>query len=520
MFAQKGLLMSGLQSIEPWPPRWLTPVPEDVLLSGDGAHVIEFAESFGIITKDSVAGLSGEQLVLRAWQKELLLNVFAGQGGLFRHSVSLVGVPRKNGKSALGSVLCLFSLLNGARGGEVYSVAAEKEQARIVFADAKRTIESSPELSEVVKLYRDAIEYPERGSVYRVLSAEAYSKEGLNPNFVLFDELHAQPNRELFDVMSLAMGSRGSLASLVAITTAGVKTDSKGQDSIAYALYNYGREQIRLEDAGEPFDETFFMAWWEDDGDHRNPETWARANPGFGDLNSPEDFESAVKRTPESAFRTKRTNQWVSSALSWLPTGSWEELQGDSTITPDDEIILGFDGSFSGDCTVIVAATVPKDDEPIRLQLVKVWEKNVDEDGDDWRVDIADVENTIIDYCQKHPKVREVACDPFRWQRSMMVLEEKGLPIVEYPSTSPRRMVASCAKFYDMVMDKQLVHSGDPVLSRHLQNAIVKSDNIGPRIVKESRNSPRKIDAAVAAVIAVDRATVGRIEPVVPQFFG
>lgn len=512
--------MTTTPSVEPWPPRWLTPVPEDALISGDGGHVIDFAEEFGVITKDSVAGRSGERLVLRDWQKELLLNVFAGEDGLFRHSVSLVGVPRKNGKSALGSVLCLFSLLNGPRGGEVYSVAAEKEQARIVFADAKRTIEASSELSEVVKLYRDAIEYPDRGSVYRVLSAEAYSKEGLNPSFVLFDELHAQPNRDLFDVMSLAQGARGSLATMVAITTAGVKTDSKGQDSIAYSLYNYGREQIRREAAGESVDETFFMAWWEDDGDHRSIETWKRSNPGFGDLNAAEDFESAVRRTPESAFRTKRTNQWVSSALTWLPTGAWEDLQVEGAITPDDEIILGFDGSFSGDCTVIVACTIPKDDEPVRVELVKVWEKNLDEDTDEWRVDIADVENTIIDFCQRHPKVREVACDPFRWQRSMMVLEEKGLPIVEYPSTSPRRMVAACAKYFDMVMDKQIVHNGDSVLARHLQNAIVKNDNIGPRIVKESRNSPRKIDAAVAAVIAVDRATVGRIEETVPQFFG
>ena len=512
--------MTGIPGVEPWPPRWLTSVPEEAILGGDGGDVIDFAQMFGIITKDSVAGRSGEPMVLRDWQKELLLHIFAGEKEKFRHSVSLIGVPRKNGKSALGSVLCLFSLLNGVRGGEVYSVAAEKEQARIVFADAKRIIEAAPELSEVVKLYRDAVEYPERGSVYRVLSAEAYSKEGLNPSFVLFDELHAQPSRDLFDVMSLAQGARGSLATMVAITTAGVKTDSKGQDSIAYSLYNYGREQIRLEEGGEETDDTFFMAWWEDDGDHRKPETWARANPGFGDLNSVEDFESAVRRTPEPAFRTKRINQWVSSALSWLPTGSWEALAGDASITADDEIILGFDGSFSGDCTVIVAATIPKDDEPVRVQLVKVWEKNPDEDGDDWRVDIADVENTIIDFCQRHPKVREVACDPFRWQRSMMVLEEKGLPIVEYPSTSPRRMVAACAGFYDMVMDKQLTHSGDPVLARHLQNAIVKNDNIGPRIVKESRNSPRKIDAAVALVIAVDRATVGRIEEVVPQFFG
>ena len=208
--------------------------------------------------------------------------------------------------------------------------------------------------------------------------------------------------------------------------------------------------------------------------------------------------------------------------MSWLPVGSWEDCEGDANITPDDEIILGFDGSFSGDCTVIVAATVPQDDEPVKIQLVKVWEKNLDEDDDDWRVDIAEVEQTILDYVQAHPKVREVACDPFRWQRSMQALEEKGVPIIEYPSTSPRRMVAACASVFDMVMDKKLVHDGNGTLTRHLQNAVVKNDNIGPRIVKESRNTPRKIDAAVAMVIAVDRAVVsGRIEPqVVPQFFG
>jgi len=508
--------MTSIESVEAWPPRWLTPVPDEALKSGQGADVNEFADMFGMITKDSVGGRSGEPLVLREWQRQLVRHIFAGDGVHLRHSVSLVGVPRKNGKSAMGSILALYSLFLGPRGGEVFSVAAEKEQARIVFADAKRTIESSPQLSAMVKLYRDAVEFPGTGSVYRVLSAEAYSKEGLNPSFVLFDELHAQPNRDLFDVMSLAMAARGDLATMVAITTAGVKSDSRGQDSIAYGSYNYGKQIVN----GEVDDPTFFMAWWEDDGDHKNPLTWARSNPGFGDLNSADDFESAVRRTPEAQFRTKRTNQWVSSQLSWLPTGAWEACEGDAEITPDDEIILGFDGSFSGDCTVIVAATIPKADEPVRVQLVKVWERNPDEDGEEWRVDIADVEQTIIAYCQTHPKVREIACDPFRWQRSMMVLEELGLPIVEYPSTSPRRMVAAGQKVFDMVMDSQIVHDGNGTIIRHLQNAVVKNDNIGPRIVKESRNSPRKIDAAVALTIAVDRATVGRIEEVVPQFFG
>lgn len=504
-----------MTQIQGWPPRWLTPVSEEALAGDEGQLAIDFAESFGIITKDSVAGKAGDALVLRPWQKQLVRHIFAYQNGGLKHSINLIGQPRKNGKSALGSILALYSLIMGPRGGEVYSVAAEKEQARIVFADARKTIEATPELASITKLYRDAIEVPSLGSVYRVLSAEAYSKEGLNPHFVLFDELHAQPNRELFDVMSLAMGSRGNLATLVAITTAGVKSDATGRDSIAYTLKQYGEKIVR----GEEKDDSFFMAWWESEGDFRLAETWKEANPGFGDINSIADFESSVRRTPEPEFRTKRCNQFVSSVDSWLPAGAWDECAGDVIPKTDDEIILGFDGSFSGDASVIVGAIIPKDDEPMKVFLVKAWEKDLTIHDDNWRVDIAEVEKTIIEFCAQHPNVREIACDPFRWQRSMMVLEDMGLPIVEWPSTSPRRMVPACAKFYDAVVEKRLVHDGGGLLSRHLSNAVTKVDNLGPRIVKENRNSPRKIDAAVAAVIAVDRALAGRIDEVIPEFF-
>lgn len=499
-----------------WPPKWLTPVPESALAEGEGDLVIDFAEAFGIITKDSVAGKAGDPLHLRDWQKELIRHIFAYENGGLRHSINLVGMPRKNGKSALGSVLALYSLVLGPRGGEVYSVAAEKEQARIVFADAKRMIESSPELTGITRLYRDAIEVPSLGSVYRVLSAESYSKEGLNPHFVLFDELHAQPKRDLFDVMSLAMGARGNLATLVAITTAGVKADSTGKDSIAYELKQYGERVAR----GETEDPSFFMSWWEADGDYRAPETWELANPGFGDLNAVADFESAVRRTPEAEFRTKRCNQWVSSQNSWLEDGLWETHADDFEISPDDEIILGFDGSFNNDATVIVGATIPKGDEPVKVFMVKSWEKDLTIHDDDWRVDIGEVEATIIDFCKRHPNVKEIACDPFRWERSMEVLEmDYGLPIVKWPSTSPKRMVPACAKFKDAIQENKLVHDNDPVLARHLSNAVIKTDQLGPRIVKENRNSPRKIDAAVAAVIAVDRALTGRMEEPVPEFF-
>jgi phage terminase large subunit-like protein len=411
----------------------------------------------------------------------------------------------------------LYSLIaEGVNGGEVIAVAAEKDQARIVFNEAKRMVESS-ELSDLVTIYKDSLFVPSTNSVFKVVSAEAYSKEGLNPSRVIMDELHAHKNRELFDVFSLAMGNRGKIAQLVAITTAGVKSDSTGQDSIAYELYQYGQKVAR----GEIIDPAFFMAWWEApaDADHRIPEMWRIANPGFDDIVAADDFVSAVRRTPEAEFRTKRLNQWVSSQMSWLPSGTWDEMFDLQDLTQDVEYMVGFDGSFSGDTTVLVGCSIPKDDEIPYVFLIKAWEKDDRIHDDSWRVEIQEVENMIINFCSRY-KVREVACDPFRWQRSMEVLAEKGIPIVEYPSTSARRMVTSCAKFYDAVLDKKIKHDGNPLLARHLSNAIVKSDNLGVRIVKENRNSSRRIDAAVAAVIAFDRATSGKLETqVIPEFF-
>jgi phage terminase large subunit-like protein len=505
--------------VDSWPPTWLTPVPQDAIDRGDGEYAIDFTETFGSIGKDGIAGKAGQALVLRPWQKELIRHVYArdADGGLsFR--TALIGMPRKNGKSALSSAAFgLYSLIaEGIEGSEVFSVAAEKQQAAIVFNEAKRMVETS-ELSELCTLYRDAIHVKSTNSVYRVVSAEAYSKEGFNPSRVIMDELHAHKDRTLFDVFQLAMGNRGKLGQLIAITTAGQKQDMTGQDSIAYSLYQYGKRVS----TGEIDDPTFFMSWWEasPEADHRLEQTWRIANPGFDDIVSSDDFASAVNRTPEPEFRTKRLNQWVSSLNAWLPTGKWEQLNAEIKLDPEQPVIVGFDGSFSGDCTALTYCTIPKDDELPHIGLIRVWEKQP-EDTDDWRVSTSEVEDEIIQFCQKY-NVKEIACDPFRWQRSMEAMQDLGLPVVEYNSSSPSRMVPACSKVYQAVTEGQLTHDGNPTLARHLTNAVIKTDRLGPRIVKEHRGSPRKIDAAVAAVIAFDRATVGRVEAeqLSPQFF-
>jgi phage terminase large subunit-like protein len=374
------------------------------------------------------------------------------------------------------------------------------------------------ELREHVKIYRDAILVPATNNVYRVLSADAPRHEGLSPTMVLFDELHAQPNRQLFDVMSLAQGARGKASTLIAITTAGVKVESaSGKDTIAYELYQRGQKIAR----GEIDDPTFFMAWWEApaEADHRLEETWKIANPGYDDICAASDFKSAVLRTQEAEFRTKRCNQWVSSQSAWLPAGAWDKLAEDFEISPDEEYVLGFDGSYASDSTALVVCTMPKDDEKPKVKLIKTWEKNFGVDDESWRVPMDEVKQTIIDYVQNYPKVREIACDPYRWASMMQELDEMGLPIVEYKTNLLNLMIPATQKVFDAVMEQTFIHDGNPALARHIENCVIKIDHRGQRVTKESSNSRKKIDNAIAFIIAYDRATVGRIEEIVPQVF-
>lgn len=491
-------------ALKGWPPRWVTSTTLAERRRGDGSSVAEFIEAYCRVTKDTIAGKAGSRLVLRPWQHNLLDSLFARRvDGRRKHRVGLVGLARKNGKSALGSGIGLYGLLAEGQGAEVYSCAADRDQARIVFGVAKRMVELDPELSAEVKLYRDAIEVPATGSVYRVLSSEAFTKEGLSPTLVVYDELHAAPNDELWNVMNLGSGARFDPL-ILAITTAGVRADQTGGDSVCYKLFQHGQSVV----AGEVEDPSFFMAWWaaSQTADHHNPKTWRTANPGFGDLIDPEDFESSVRRTPEPEFRTKRTNVFVATSTAWLPAGAFERLAvATGAPPPGTDIVLGFDGSYSGDSTGIVGVTI--EDKP-HLWVVDAWEKPPDADKA-WRVPISDVEAAIRQACATW-KVVEVACDPYRWQQSMQTLQDEGLPIIEWATSSPAMMVPACAAFFDAIMDDGLTHSGDPRLERHFRNCTVKRDRLGPRIVKDAKESPRKIDLAVCAVIGLERSRVRR----------
>lgn len=474
--------------------------------------LVGFIEEHGRFIKGT---LSGQPIRLLPWQRRLLRDLQRARKRPVGPVVALVGVGRKNGKSLLGAGVALHGLIGeGEEGAEVYSCAGTKKQARIVFDAAKRMVQLSSALSRVIKPYRDVLEVPATGSTYQAVSAEAFSKEGYNPSVVVFDEVHVQPNAELWDVMRLGMGTREHPL-LFGITTAGALFNVRGEPSFCHQLYLYGK-QVK---SGEIADPSFFFRWWEPadpDADHRDPKTWVQANPSMRGIRTLRaDLASAVKQTRPQEFKTKRCNLWVPSKQTWLPPGAWEACE-DPIRLMDGPVVLGFDGSWSNDSTVLLGCTVER--RP-HLFVIEAWEKPPGQD--DWRVPIEDVEDAIRTACRNHT-VTEVAADPYRWSRSLQRLEiDHGLPIVEFPTNSLERMVPATKRFEDAVMDRFLTHDGNHTLARHVANAKAKVTTKGLVITKDHKASPMKIDGAIAALIAHDRASqLVPADPVPQVFFG
>lgn len=460
------------------------------MLTTDGQRIIRFAETFGRLTKGKDAG---KPIQLRDWQKELILALASSQA-----IEGYCQLPRKNGKSFLGAILALYNLCaDGEAGAEVYSVAGgSREQARIIFDEAKRMVELGP-LSKSLKVYQKEIVHAASGSRYRHLATDAKLQEGLNPHFVVFDEVHVLgSNRDLWDVMKLGMGFREAPL-ILGLTTPGVRYGSDGRDSFAFSMYEYGK---RIE-SGELEDEEFFFRAYEapKDAAPDDEEAWHEANPALGDFLSLREMRSSQKKTPVNEFKTKRMGLWVNSQAAWLPTGSWEALEAESKPEKGTRIVLGFDGSKSRDSTALIGATIEPNPQ---IFVIKAWEKPLLE-VDAWQVDRADVKKTVLASCQEWD-VPELAADPSLWVSELQEWESEGVPVVIFPQ-SPTRMVPATQRFYEAVVSESLRHDGDPVLARHANNAVIKPNG---QISKETKDSSRKIDAVVASIMAFDRACI------------
>jgi phage terminase large subunit-like protein len=445
--------------------------------------------------------LAGEKLALTSWQENLINSLYERRNdGMLRYKRSVIGLGRKNGKSLLGSLIALYGLIEGEHGAEVYSAAGDRRQARVVFDEAKWQVQQSPALSGICKVYRDVIEVPSTHSIYRVLSSDAKLQQGLNPSTVVFDELHVQPNSELWDALTLGSGARRD-PQIVAITTAGYD-----MSSICGTLYGYGQKVCR----GEIQDETFGFWWWEaaEGCDLNDRQAWADANPNIAEgLLDPEDMEIAVRQTSEVAVRRYRLNQWVRTAAdSWLPQGAWELCRSDLTLTEGQTVWVGVDMALKHDSIAVVHCGFNGE----RLVAVsKIWLP------DGGIMDVGAVESYLRELSQQF-NVQEIAYDPAFFQRSAEALAEDGFPMVEF-AQSPQRMIPACGNLYELIVNQKLAHDGNPVFTDQVLSAAQRMKDNGWTLSKGK--SKRKIDAVIALAMATDRATTTPEQIPEPGFF-
>lgn len=437
----------------------------------------------------------GTTFELRDWQKDIVRELFEvdPETGLRRYRMALIGMPRKNGKSALAAALALYLLVaDGEPGAQVFSCAGDKEQARLVFSVAKRMVEQSPLLSTYCRVTRDVIEIPDTYSVYRVVSSDAPLKHGLNPSGVIFDEVHVQRDRELWDTMTTGSGTRKQPL-IIGITTAGYD-----RTSLCYDLYDLGRRKER----GEVEAPSFYFKWLAaaDDADWRDPETWRAANPALGDFLSERFLGDAVQVTPEQVFRRLYLNQWTSSQTRWVPMDVWDENDGEPDIAPDDDVYIAIDGAAKRDSTA-VALVAPKDGA--MHVSVRVFEP----DEDAGIIDPVLVENYIRDLFQTYHVV-EAHFDPALFFRSAQILIDEGYELLEFPQ-SHSRMVPASQGLFDAVMEKRLRHGGDPKLREHADSAVARETGRGWRLDKERTAKGVRIDAVVALAMAIYAAEQG-----------
>jgi phage terminase large subunit-like protein len=447
------------------------------LPKGRGARCIAFCERYLTVPKGTGAK---HRLRLRGWQQSIV------RGVLEPHvRQALVAIPAGNGKSTLAAAIGLYGLLgDGVEGAQVLVVASDERQARIIFRTAKRMVELDRDLSARVQVFADHLLEPRTDSIFMALPADAGSLQGWDPSMALVDELHVVTD-DTFEAMAARAGKRDR-SLLLAIST----PPKAGDDGVMRRLVDHGRE------GGDP---SFYFTEFSapagcavDDED-----AWSIANPALDDFLHRDALRATLPpKMRENAFRRYRLGQWVGVDAAWLPDGAWAACTDATRSIPDGaEVVLSFDGSFNGDTTVLTVASV---DQRPHVDLVELWE------AAGTQVPIVDVEQAVRAACRRW-RVLEIAADPFRWARSLQLLDGEGLPVLEYPQ-SPGRMTPATARFYEAVVNQQLTHSGDSRLARHIGNAVLREDARGARLAKERKDSPRRIDAAVAAVMAHDRA--------------
>jgi phage terminase large subunit-like protein len=472
---------------------------------------------------------SGKPFELIDWQEQIIRDIFGTlkPNGYRQFNTAYIEIPKKMGKSELAAAVALLLCCgDGEERAEVYGCAADRQQASIVFEVAADMVRMSPALSKRVKILSATkrIVFQPTNSFYQVLSAEAYSKHGFNIHGVVFDELHTQPNRKLFDVMTKGSGDARTQPLYFLITTAG--SDTK---SICYETHQKAKDLLE----GRKVDPTFYPVIYgaDESDDWTDPKVWKKANPSLGITVGIDKVKAAcesAKQNPaeENTFRQLRLNQWVKQAVRWMPMDKWDKC----AFAVNEEDLFGrvcyggLDLSSSIDITAFVLVFPPEDEEDKYIVLPYFWlpeetlNLRVNRDHvpyDVWEkqehlkttegnvVHYGFIEKFIESLGEKY-NIREIAFD--RWGAVQMVqnLEGMGFTVVPF-GQGFKDMSPPTKELMKLTLEEKVAHGGHPVLRWMMDNIFIRTDPAG-NIKPDKEKSTEKIDGAVATIMALDRA--------------
>lgn len=487
-------------------------------------RAVRFFETVLVHSKGEWAG---QAFKLQRWQKKIVKDIFGWKrrrDGTRRYKTVYIEVPKKNGKSTLAAGMALYLLCaDGEPGAEVYSAACDKEQAAIVFEIAKKMVETSTKLAKLTESYRRSIVVPSTGSSYKVLSADVPTKHGINPHGIIFDELHAQPNRELWDTLTTAPGARRQPLT-VAITTAGYD-----KNSICWEIHEYAQKVLEGTIRDDSFYAVIFAA--DKDDDWKDPKTWRKANPNFGVTVKKEFLKEQLKKALESpayqnTFRRLFLNQWTEQAERWIEMDTWNACIGkiDREELGGRECYAGLDLASTIDIAAFVMVFPPVEEEENYKVLPFFWipEENIRERSlkdkvpyDVWAREglIEATEGNVIDYASIRQKIKElgetvnikeIAYD--RWGATQISQDLQGMGFTVVPfGQGFASMSPPTKELLNLLMAKKIEHGGNEVLTWMASNMAVKQDPAG-NIKPDKSKSSEKIDGIVALIMGLDRA--------------
>lgn len=490
-------------------------------------RVVRFIEAL----RHTKGEFHGQPFHLLPWQEKIIQDVFGtvrdDDHTMRQYTTAYIEIPKKNGKSELGAAIALNMLINDDEWkAEVYSCASDRQQAAIVFDVAVDMVRQSPALMKRVKIIPSTrrMIYQPTGSIYQVLSSEVATKHGLNVSACIFDELHTQPTRALYDVMTQGSGDARRQPLWFLLTTAG--TD---RNSICWEVHQKALDILE----GRKIDPRFYPVLFglPDDADWTSEENWYRANPSLDHtitIDKVRDAFHKAQETPadENQFRQLRLNQWVKQSVRWMPMDKWDECGGvvDPYALEGRACYAGLDLSSTSDLTALVLVFPPTSEDEPYIALPFFWlpeetlSLRVRRDHvpyDQWakRGFIQTTEGNVVHYgfierfiCElgERYNIREIAHD--RWNATMMVqtLEDDGFTMVPF-GQGFKDMSPPTKELMRIVLEHKLCHGGHPVLRWNMDNAYVRTDPAG-NLKLDKEKSTEKVDGAVALVMALDRA--------------